>query len=417
MVNYMRIVFVGHVDHGKSTLIGRLLFDTSSLPKDKIQDVEKKCNRLGKKFEFAFLLDALEEEQEQTVTMDTTQVFFRSKKRDYIIIDAPGHKDFLKNMITGASTAETAILVIDAKEGIQEQTNRHTYLLNLLGIKNIIVVINKMDLIGYSEERFVKLSEKLNTLLSKFDMEYYRIIPISAMEGDNISKKSIKMKWYTGLNILECLDKFKLVRSIELPLRFSVQDVYNWSKRIIAGRVESGKITVGDKVIFCPSMKETKVKTIEKWNSQHKKAIEEECVGITLEEPIFIERGEISCHKDKQLVITQEFKAKVFWMGRKPLSVNQKYKLKLTTEETECRVILINKRMNPSTLEVIQEKASELLNTEVGELVIATTKPIALDKFSEITKTGRFVIVDGYEVCGGGVVVEPLGSLKGTGTS
>jgi len=416
-LDLMKIVIVGHVDHGKSTLIGRLLYDTRSIPQDKIEDVKNKCKRLGKEFEFAFLLDALEEEQEQNVTIDTTQIFFKSRKRDYIIIDAPGHKDFLKNTVTGASNAETAILMIDAEEGIQEQTKRHIYILNLLGMTDIIVAINKMDLVDYSESVFDRLKEQISVLLTRFEIKPVYITPISSKHGDNVSGKSDNMNWYSGFTMLECLDDFSITADVDLPLRFPVQDVYKWDKRLIVGRVESGKIKKGDNIIFYPSLKKTKVKSIEKWGDSFDEAYEGECVGITTQNPLFVERGEISAIESAPPKITQEFKAHIFWMGSSPLKINKQYKLKLLTSEELCEILLIKKRIDSSTLECIQENASELLNSEVGEIIVRTQKPIAVDAFKDLKKSGRFVIVDRYKVSGGGIIIDPLGNVEGINTS
>lgn len=413
----MKIVIVGHIDHGKSTLIGRLLFDTESIADDKIEDIKKKCKRLGKEFEFSFLLDALEEEQEQTITIDTTQIFFKSKKRNYFIIDAPGHKEFIKNMVTGASNAETAILLIDAKEGIMEQTNRHVYILKLLGIDKIIVALNKMDTIGFSEEGYNKLKEQAEVLLSRFDIEPVYILPISAKTGDNVTSKSSNMGWYSGPVLLEALDGFSVVSPSNLPLRFPVQDVYKWDERIIVGRVESGKFRTGERITFYPSLRSTIIKSIKKWNMQPAEATEGECIGITMGDQIFIERGEIGALESSPPKITQEFKANVFWMGQKPLEINKKYKLKLLTSESPCEILLIKKRIDSSTLEIIQENSSELENTEVGELVVRTDRPLAIDAFKDVKRPGRFVIIDDFDVAGGGIIIDTLESTDSAETS
>ncbi len=414
----LKLVIVGHVDHGKSTLIGRLLYDTHSVPEDKVKDVEKKCQRLGKDFEYAFLLDALEEEQEQNITIDTTETYFRSSKKNYVIIDAPGHKDFIKNMVTGSSSADAAILVVDAQEGLKEQTTRHSYLLKLLGINDVIVVINKMDLVQFSEARFGELKEKIITLLLKMDLSLLSIVPISAREGDNVMKPSPKMTWYKGKTILETLNSYWPDQQKDTMLRFPVQDVYRWDgKRIIAGRIESGKLNVGEAIVFSPSLKEIKVKSIEKWNSGSNSAEAGDSIGITMEEQIFIERGEIASLEDQKPAIVEEFKANVFWLGNEPLRLHKKYLLKLTTQERECEIVLIKKRVNSSTLEVLQESGAEVLTNEVAEVIISTTKPIVLDSFKLSKNTGRFVLVDNYDVAGGGIVIEPLESNSRTYTS
>src|SRR5882762_8811836 len=219
----LKMVFVGHVDHGKSTLIGRILHDTGSLPEGKIEEMKKACAAEGMEFEFAFLLDALLEEQKQNVTIDTTEIPFRTARRRYAIIDAPGHKEFLKNMITGASRADAAMLVIGADEGVREQSRRHGYLLSMLGIRNLIVVVNKMDLVGYSEKRFREIEEGYRKFLQQLGLNAHTFIPASAREGENVVRSSMKMKWYCSANVLEALDLLEPQKGdIDLPLRFCV---------------------------------------------------------------------------------------------------------------------------------------------------------------------------------------------------
>src|SRR5206468_9719724 len=232
----LKIVFVGHVDHGKSTLIGRILHDTDSLPEGKIDMVKKTCAAEGMEFEFAFVLDALLEEQKQNVTIDTTQIPFRTPLRRYVIIDAPGHREFLKNMITGASSADAAVLVIGADEGVREQSRRHAYLLGLLGIKQVIVVVNKMDLINYSEKRFREIEQEYRKFLQELGLDARTFIPASAKEGENVARASMKMKWYCAADVLEALDLLEPRKpDTDLPLRFCIQDVYRFDgRRIIA---------------------------------------------------------------------------------------------------------------------------------------------------------------------------------------
>src|SRR5437764_1153939 len=263
----LRVVFVGHVDHGKSTLIGRILSDTNSLPEGKLEQVQRACAAENMEFEFAFLLDALLEEQEQNITIDTTQIPFKTAKRNYMIIDAPGHKEFLKNMITGASSADAAVLVIAANEGVQEQSKRHAYLLSLLGVRQFCVVVNKMDLADYSEARFLEIEKKYREFLKTLNLETNVFIPASARFGENITVRSNKMKWHRGPTLAEALDEMTpLALPIDLPLRFCVQDVYKFDeRRIIAGRIETGTLQVGDELVFSPANKTSIVQSIEHW--------------------------------------------------------------------------------------------------------------------------------------------------------
>src|SRR6266700_1974288 len=299
----LRVVFVGHVDHGKSTLIGRILQDTDSLPEGQIDMVKKTCAAEGMEFEYAFLLDALIEEQKQNVTIDTTEIPFRTSRRQYAIIDAPGHKEFLKNMITGASRADAAILVISADEGVREQSRRHAYLLSMLGIKHLIVVVNKMDLVDYSEKRFREIEQEYRKFLRELGLDARTFIPASAKEGENVARASMKMKWYCAASVLEALDLLEpQQRDTDLPLRFCVQDVYRFDgRRIIAGRVETGTLKVGDQLVFSPANKSSVVAAVEGWNAPENNgpAVAGDSIGISLSEQIFVERGYVASHENE----------------------------------------------------------------------------------------------------------------------
>ncbi|HEY8964916.1 MAG TPA: GTP-binding protein, partial [Candidatus Methylacidiphilales bacterium] len=296
----LKIVIVGHVDHGKSTLIGRLFFDTNSFPEGKVEAIRKACEAEGMDFEYSFLLDALLEEQEQNITIDTTQIQFQTPKRKYVIIDAPGHKEFLKNMITGAASADAAILLIDAKEGVQEQSRRHGFLLSLLGVKQVIVAVNKMDLVNFDRAKFAAIEAEYRAFLGKLGVVPTHFIPIAARHGDNIVGPSANLPWHQGLSVVEALDSFASPGSASgLPLRFSVQDVYRFDeRRIIAGRVETGRLKVGDELVFWPDRKRSKVKSIEWWGAKEPKTETEAgySTAVTLEEQIFVERGQIASH-------------------------------------------------------------------------------------------------------------------------
>src|SRR3989338_977629 len=389
----MKIVIVGHVDHGKSSLIGRLFFDTDSLPAEKKREIESICKDQGKDVEFSFVMDHLEEERDQGITIDTTQTFFKTKKRDYVIIDAQGQKEFLKNMMTGASQAEAAILIIDANQGIEEQTRRHAYVLSFLGLNQIIVVINKMDMINYDEEKFNKLKKEISEFLKKIDIIPSYVIPISAKMGDNVARKSDNMKWCNAKTILEALDTFKKQKiPSEKPLRLPVQDVYKIDdKRIIAGRIESGKIKKVDNIIFLPSDKEAVVKSVEAFNEDREEAEAGESIGITTEEELFIERGQVICHKDRLPKVKDRFKANIFWMSDKQFDINEKITIKCATQEAECFIEKIEKRINSSDLEVIEENAKKLEHTELGSVIIKTKGPLVIENFNEIAELGRFV--------------------------
>ncbi len=406
----LKVVVVGHVDHGKSTFVGRLLHDTGSLPDGKLEQLQKIADRRGGHFEWANLMDALQSERDQNVTIDTAQIWFRTKKRRYVIIDTPGHREFLKNMVTGAASAEAALLLIDAQEGIQENSRRHGYLLNLLGIRQIAVLVNKMDLAGYSQERFKAIESEYRAWLESIGVEPKLFVPVSARHGDNIASPSPRMPWWTGPTAVDALDDFRAAEPPkDQPLRFVVQDVYRFDHcRILAGRVESGTLKAGDKLVFCPSNKAGVVKSIERWSAPASdSAGAGESIGITLTEQIFVERGAIAAHEDSLPYELTRFRARVFWLGRLPFSMVRTYKLRLATQEAEVTIGSLDRVLDASSLEVIVRPAgSESVRcNEVAELTLRAKHPIAFDAITEIVPTGRFVIVDGFDVAGGGVIV------------
>ncbi|MBU3180073.1 sulfate adenylyltransferase subunit 1 [Clostridium psychrophilum] len=403
----LRIVAVGHVDHGKSTVIGRLLYDTKSLPEGAIDKVKRIAKETGKPFEYAYLLDAFEEEQKQGITIDTTSLQFHTDKRDYVIIDAPGHVEFLKNMITGAASAEAALLIIDAKEGIQEQSKRHGYILSLLGIKQVYVLVNKMDLIDYSQEKFNVIKNEMNKFLKNLKVHPIGYIPISAFYGENITTKSEKLSWYNGETVLEALDLFTQEDGLEAkPLRFPIQDVYKFDdRRIIAGRIEAGSLKIGDEILISPSNRTTKVKSIEAFVEKDKvnKVSAGMSVGITFEDEFFNKRGEIISHIKNAPIVSDLFNTNIFWMGKNSLVKGKKYKIKLVTQEVECEVVSFNKVIDASTLGTYKN-ALEAKTNDVADVTIRVKEKICFDKFADNQNTGRFVIVDGYDVSGGGII-------------
>lgn len=403
----MRMVIVGHVDHGKSTLVGRLMADTESLPIGRMDFIKDICERQGKSFEFAFLMDALEEEQEQGITIDTSQIFFKTKKRSYVLIDAPGHKEFLKNMVTGAASADVALLLIDAAEGVQEQSRRHGYILKLLGISQVAVVINKMDLVDYDPEVYYTIKAEYTAFLESLGVQAKQFIPVSAKLGVNIASRQDEMIWYKGPTVLEMLDQFEeKVPQTHLPLRFPIQDVYKFDeRRILAGRIESGQLKVGDKLAFLPSNKTGVVQSIEAWSVpiQPKTAIASQSIGFTLTEQIFVERGEVASLVDSPPIVSTTFDANIFWMGNKHLEKGKTYTMKLTTQNVECEVIDFKKVIDASTLESLSNQQYVAKN-DVAELTFKTKRPVVFDLFGTIPETGRFVLVDDYDVRGGGIV-------------
>ena len=398
----LKLVIVGHVDHG------RLLFDTNSLPPDRIKDIKKSSKELGKKTEFAFLMDHFQEEREQGITIDTSQTFFKTLKREYVIIDAPGHVEFVKNMITGASQAEAAILIIDLAEGIKEQTKRHAYLLSFLGLKQIIVVFNKMDLVGYKKDIFDKTKQETENLFNRLGVKGSYFIPISASNGDNIAKKSKNISWYSGPTVLESLDLLK--KKVDLKNRFlimTIQGIHKINKkRILMGKVEKGELISGQEIKILPEGKITKIKSIESLNGKIRKVIAGDSAGITIEDPLVIERGNIICEPSEKLVVTDRFKANIFWMSREAVRKNESIIFRCSTQETIAEIEKIEKKLNSSSFEIIKQDLDNLQELEVGEVIIKTKNPVILKNFSEIEELGRFVLVKGGNICAGGIVTK-----------
>jgi bifunctional enzyme CysN/CysC len=410
----LRVVFVGHVDHGKSTLIGRIFFDTNSLPEGKVDQIRKACEAEGMEFEYAFLLDALLEEQEQNITIDTTQIQFRTEKRPYVIIDAPGHKEFLKNMITGAASADAAVLLIAANEGVQEQSRRHGYLLSLLGIQQVVVAVNKMDLVDFSQEVFERVQKEYKAFLSQIGVEARAFVPISARNGVNVASRTVDasaknpMPWYEGPTVLSMLDTFDPPAPlVQMPLRFPVQDVYRFDqRRIIAGRIESGTLRVGDTLVFSPNNKTSVVASIENWSGSAKsEAMAGESVAITLAEQIFVQRGHVAAREDAAPIESNRFKARLFWMGKRNLEQRRPYRLKLATQELDAEIVSIEQIIDASTLESVDSASRDYIaKNDVAEVTIQTRGALVMDNHDRNPFMGRFVIVDDRQVAGGGII-------------
>lgn len=402
----LKIVIAGHVDHGKSTLIGRLLHDTGSLPPGKVEELQAVSARRGMPIEWSFVLDAFQAERDQAVTIDTTQIWFRSAARDYVIIDAPGHREFLKNMISGAAQADAAVLVVDAVEGVRETTRRHGYLLHLLGLRQVIVVVNKIDLAGYAEDRFAAVAREAVGYLDDIGLRALAIIPVSAREGDNIARPSANTPWYQGLDFLAALDRLDgLVGPVDQPLRLPIQDVYKFDeRRIVAGRVVSGVLRVGDMLLFSPSNKTARIRAIEAWNAPAPpvEAYAGQSIGITLDEQIFLERGEVASHAEDQPALTTVFRATLFWLGHEPLAAGGGYTLKLGHQEGAVHVQSIERVIDTETL--AGHTAESVERNAVAEVVLRSRKILALDEYRTNARCGRFVLVDGYDTVGGGII-------------
>jgi bifunctional enzyme CysN/CysC len=428
------VVVVGHVDHGKSTFVGRLLADTDSLPNGKLEQVRAACAAEGMDFEYAFLLDALLEEQEQNITIDTTRIFFNTRLREYAIIDAPGHREFLKNMVTGAASASAAFLLIDSREGVQDQTRRHALLLSLLGVKQLIVLVNKMDLSDYAQSRYDAIVAEYTAFLATLHLKPNHFIPITARHGDNIATRdTTHMPWWHGPTVVEALDGFTDTAALDTkPLRLPLQDVYRWDdRRIFAGRIESGRIRPGDAITFQPGNKTATVHSLESWPTRATAEEEAqlgkdraaglihstraltsagtgESVGITLTEQIFVERGAVAAPADDAPFVTQTLHARIFWLGKDPLRPQRTYKLRLTTQETTCLVAGIERVIDSATLEATPAADGRTLQVnrhEVADILLRTRMPVAFDSHDHIGPLGRFVLLDNQQIAGGGILI------------
>ena len=410
----LNIVTVGHVDHGKSTVIGRLLADAGALPDGKLEAIQENCKRNSKPFEYAFLLDALKNEQAQGITIDTARCFFQTDRRDYIIIDAPGHIEFLKNMVTGASRAEAALLVIDAARGVEENTRRHGYFLSMLGIRQVSVLVNKMDLVNYEQHVFDEIKAEYEKFLQKINIHPISFIPVSGMEGDNIANRSTRMDWYFGKTVLEQMEEFETIPEPEnMPFRMPVQGVYKFTeqndrRRIIAGTVDAGRVKKGDSLVFYPSGKKTKVKTLEVFHAATPEVFSAgSAAGFTMTEEIFVKRGEMACLAGEEPPhVGVRLKVNLFWLGKENLKKHKTYFLKCGTAKVEMRLESVERVVNASNLSCISRQYVE--KNEVAECILKLDRPIAFDLTGTIDATSRFVIVDDYEIAGGGIITEAM---------
>jgi len=418
-------VMVGHIDHGKSTLIGRLLLDTNSLADGKLEEIEAAARAEGREVEFGFITDHLREERERAMTIDTAQAFFSSASRDYVIIDAPGHKEFIKNMITGASQAAAAVLICSVAEGVQEQTKRHAYVLRLLGIEQLVVAYNKMDLAGYEQRQFEQVRRDMGEFLQRLGLRAGVEVPISARGGDNVVRRSEKMPWYAGPTVLEALDTFRKVPPpTAKPLRFPVQDIYEsdapGAGPIAVGRIESGILRKGDRLRFLPGAAgsagaaDGEIRTVREIKQFNRKDIAQaeagECIGLVLDRA-GLRRGQVGCPEADGARLSGSFRASVFWLSERPLDLSSASALtfKCATQEQPCRIAAIHDRIDSSSLERLPTGEGRLEHTEVGEAVIETAEAVVVESFYDVQELGRFVLVSGRDVVAGGIVTHPQG--------
>lgn len=416
MREQLHLVVAGHVDHGKSTVVGRLLADTGSLPDGKLEQVRALCARTARPFEYAFLLDALRDERAQGITIDTARVFFRTPRRDTVILDAPGHVEFVRNMVTGASRAEAALLVIDAHEGVRENTRRHGFLMALLGLRQLAVVVNKMDLAGWDHATFGRLVSEYRAFLRGVGVEPLRFIPASALEGENLVAPSARMPWYEGPTVLDQVEAFQPAPPpVDRPFRLPVQDVFKFTeggdrRRIVAGTVESGEVAAGDEVVFYPSGKRATVRSLEAFGRPAPERVRAgETAGFTLDQQLYLTRGELATRAgEPRPEVTSRLRASVFWLGREPLVTGRDYLLRLGTARVPMRVEAIHHVFdtdNPDPSGVPTADPGAVVGRHrAADVTLQLARAIAFDLADDLPATGRFVIVDGFEIQGGGTV-------------
>lgn len=413
-IHNVNLVFAGHVDHGKSTLIGRILMDTLSVSEGKIKEIEIASARAGHDFEPGFIVDSFNEERTQGMTIDTTQLTFWDGQRQYTIIDVPGHVEFMQNMITGATQADAALLIVDASKGIEEQTRRHARMLALLGIDQVIAVINKMDLVDYSPDVFDSLQKEVYfDLLMPLDIMGLRTIPVSALTGENVTTLSSKMLWNTGYHLLECLQLLKgkepLVRGrFVMP----VQDTYDLNLLpVVVGTVASGTVALQDTIKITPSGQITRVDYLKKpATSKNKRlAAAGESVGLALSGDIEIPRGCVLC-SPAEVVSPSVLTALVFWMDKVPYAFGDQLRLRYATHEVPCRLVditVIDYESHHGS-----GNALALQNLDIGKVTIVTDKPTMLKPFDYMPILGRFVLLRDDTICAGGIV-KKLGGVHG----
>lgn len=416
---HMNVVFVGHVDHGKSTTVGRLFYDSGNIDEQTMRKLKEKAQEVGKVgFEFAFVMDELKEERERGLTIDLSHKKFVTPKFEYTIIDAPGHQDFIKNMITGASQADVAFLVVAAGEGIMAQTKEHVFLCRTLGVDQISVLINKMDVINFDEGKFKKLKDELTTLVKTvgYKLDQVQFIPISGFKGDNVVKKSTNMPWYTGPTILDQLDIFKEPeKPVSLPLRLPLQDVFNITGIgvVPVGKVETGKLKVGDKVIAVPAREGKgitgEVKSIEMHHEQIQEAIPGDNIGMSIRgfSKKDLVRGDVIGHLENVPTVVSEFTAQIVVLNHPTvMTVGYTPVFHVHTAQVACQITAIKQKLNPASGEVLQENPDFLKNGDAAIVQVKPTKPMVIEKQSVFPQLSRFAIRDAGRTVAAGMCIE-----------
>lgn len=397
----LRFITCGSVDDGKSTLIGRLLFDSKLIYEDQMAAIEKdsqKFNTTDKEFDLALLVDGLQSEREQGITIDVAYRYFSTDKRKFIIADTPGHEQYTRNMATGASTSDLAIVMVDARHGIQTQTRRHSYICSLLGIKHIVVAVNKMDLMEYSQEVFQKIKADYREMAKELDIQDLRFVPISALNGDNVVTPSEHMDWYPGATLMKLLETVKVEQDKNLEdFRMPVQYVNrpNLDFRGFCGTIASGVVRPGNVITAMPSGKQSTVKSIVTFDGEIEQAIAGDAVTITLNDEIDVSRGDVLVHSNNLPTVSDAIQANMVWMGEVPLQTNKEYLFKFASKSVNGRVTKINHEVDVNTLQIKADKELTELNlNSIGVVDISLNEAISVDLYKKIKQTGAFVVID-----------------------
>ncbi len=405
----INLVVVGHKDHGKSTLIGRLLYDSKAILEQKLDEIKAELKETGKKFEFAFLLDSLEEERKGGLTIDIMHTPFKSKKYLYTIIDCPGHKEFIKKMLTGASQADAAVLVVSAKEGIEDQTRQHAFLIKTLGIKQLVVAINKMDAVAYEESQYQKTCNELRQILQSLGYENVPMIPVSAIKGDNVYRKSEETKWYKDSTLIGTLDEntFPHTSQSNKPLRAVVQDIYLQEDNVktIACKIETGTLLPGKNVVFNPSGKKGLVKKILIFNSIAEKAKPGDSVDLIINGIDTVERGEVLSYPENQPKNIRKFTAEIILFSDTQIKNGDEITIRYGTAEKKCKVHRILSEIDSVNLTISAKLPKALENNSVGEVELLALEPLCIERHADFPELGRFIIEGKKGAVAAGIVL------------
>jgi bifunctional enzyme CysN/CysC len=395
------VVFTGHVDHGKSTLVARLLLDTGYFTSGKLVELERAAQRRGVPLEISFLLDSFQVERDQAVTIDATRIWFSTTTRRYAVIDAPGHREFVRHMVSGAADALAAVVVVDAAEGLGEQTRRHALLLPLVGVTRAIVALNKMDAVAFSAERYTAIVAELRSLFAQTGLELAAAVPTVARDGDNVVQRSARMPWYSGPSLLEALEGLDGALLRPGPVRFAVHDVYRRDEeRILVGNLGAGRIEAGATLTFAPSRDRARVKRIVRFPASSEPAVAGEAIGITLDHPIFVGPGDVASEVETAPQIAAAVEATVFWLDRAPLAIGEHLRLRCGTRDVTVVLETIAGAIDIETFE--QRPVAALARNDIAQVTLRGLGPLVVDVHP--APLARFALYRGDAVGGGGIV-------------